>query len=320
MRTALILAALLAALPVARAETPAAAAVPAAAPAPSAPPTVEDLVDIAHVKAVCLATRPPDRVYFDGDAVAVADALAKYKVARTADLARLYRARVPPQGFKLGTYDASEGELSLDLSAPPPTDAPVEFKLTEAQAAAVSAAAQAGRAQLVAYFELNDDQGAVCTGSAAAGVFTIAAEPVAFEIRDAAGTSLARAEMARAEQYRALIGGYSGTPEVVLGSIQGDSPDAVSIARRLTPTRDVLKACYTERLRARTDAGGSAVISVSIKEGGQVEGVTFIADALDDDVLRKCVESTFRGVSFDGVQGLPTTFRVPVELRLSSQK
>ncbi len=310
----------------------------AAAAAPGSPasgtntPPLEgivDLSDLAAVKAVCLATRPPDRVYFEGDAVAQGNAKEEYRTKRLAALGRLYRVRVPPEGFKLGEYQPRQDELTLDLSASPralhggltlifPSDTPVAFEVTASQAKDVSQAVKAGRAQLVAYFELDDDQGAVCTGSTAAQVFSIAAVPVAFELRDQQG-SLARADTRRADQYRALIGGYSGAPEAVLGAIQGESPDTISIARHLTPSIETLKKCYADRLKTRADSGGTAVLGVSIKASGQVDSVTFIADGLGDDPLRECVETTFKGISFSGVQGLPTLFRVPVEFRLAQR-
>lgn len=322
MRTAIVLALALGSAQVVR----------AAEDAPKeAAESVVDLTDVQQAKALCLATRPAERVFFEGDAVAKASAREKYTTERSSAVERLYRLRLPHDGFKLGAYDAKDQSLDLDLSYAPralqgaltltlPNDAPMAFEITPQQAKDIAAAMKAGTATLTAYFQLNEDQGAVCSGSVAAGVFNIAALPVSFELQDQSGHALGRADSPRAERYRAVIGGYSGTPTAVLGTVEGDGVDVIPIARKLASTIEPLKKCYSDRLRERSDAGGSAVIGVEVKASGQVDTVTFIADALGDDTLRKCVEATFKGSSFAGVPGLPTLFRVPVEMKLTPNK
>jgi hypothetical protein len=154
----------------------------------------------------------------------------------------------------------------------------------------------------------------------AAGVYTIAALPVTFQLQDQSGNILARADSPRAERYRSVIGGYSGTPAAVLGAVEADGVDIIPIAKKLSSTVEPLRKCYADRLKEKSDAGGTVVVGVSVKSSGQVETVTFIADALGDATLRQCVEDTFKGATFAGVPGLPALFRVPVELKLVSQK
>jgi hypothetical protein len=185
---------------------------------------------------------------------------------------------------------------------------------------AVQSAMRAGTATLVSYFELSDEQGAVCSGSAASGVFSAAVRPVAFDIRDGMGQSLGHAETPLADRYRAQLGGYSGVPTVSFGAVEGDYTDASAISRKLTPTTDALKQCYTDRLASRPDAAGTAVLGVAVLEDGRVESVSFVADAVRDEPLRKCVEDNVKKVSFAGVGGLPALFRVPVDFKLTRTK
>ena len=307
----------------ARAATPAQPAQPAKAPS--------DLVGLStpdEVKAVCLATRPPERLLFTGDAVARAKAKEEYVAARRAALQRLYLVRVRADGFTLGDYDAGGQTLPLDLSRPMhaldgaltlafAAAEPLLVPLSLPAATAAAGSKSAGTARLDAYFELDDGVGAVCSGSAAAGVFTLAAVPVAFELKDGTGQLLGRVETPLADRHRAVLGGYSGTPAAVVGpvTVQGDQTDAKAIAQRLDAVTEPVRRCYVERLLAKPDAGGTVVLGVDVAATGQVDSVDFTADALHDDALHKCVDQAVRAVRFRGVAGLPTLFRVPIELK-----
>ncbi len=286
--------------------------------------SVEDLKDLPQISALCLATRPVSRVYFAGTPKERGDAAASYKAARASALDQLYRMRIAQDGFRLG--DEEREEVPLDLSLAPraldsavtivfPTDSSIPLKVEKSEA--LSAALKSHTLTLVAYFELNDEQGAVCSGSVAAQVFTIAAFPVAFELRDGSGQVLARGETPRADRFRALIGGYRGTPVAVFGAVDADGIDAPALGRKLAAATDALRHCYGERLKTRNDVGGTLVVGMSVDERGSVAQVNFIADALHDEPLQKCAEEGLRQVSFSGVPGLPTLFRVPVEFRLS---
>lgn len=303
---------------------PAAARAEAAEEPDKAAHTVEDLKDLPQISALCLATRPASRVYFGGTPKERGEAAASYKAARAAALDQLYRMRIAQDGFRLG--DEKREEIPLDLSFAPraldsavtlvfPSDAAVPLKVEKSDA--LSAALKSHTLGLVAYFELSDEQGAVCSGSVAAQVFSIAALPVAFELRDGSGQVLARGETARADRFRALIGGYRGTPSAVFGAVDADGIDAPALGRKLAAASESLRHCYAERLKVRNDVGGTLVVGMSVDEKGAVGQVNFIADALHDEPLQKCAEEELRQVSFAGVAGLPTLFRVPVEFRLA---
>ena len=178
-----------------------------------AAPTILDIDGVPAAAALCLATRPPGQVYFGADAVAGGADKAKYAAARTTALAQLYRVRIPTEGFRLGEYDEDQSHLALDLTFSPrmmhggitlafPGESQAEFPVTAQAAKDIAAAVKSRKATLVTYFQLNDDQGAVCTGSVAAQVFTLASLPVVFELRDEKGASLARIETPRAQNLR----------------------------------------------------------------------------------------------------------------------
>lgn len=335
MRTTLTLGALLALSAAAHAQ-PVALTGAVGPPPPTetkAAKPVEDLNDLTQVGALCLATRPADRVYFHRDPTnpaAASDERNAYKAARDEAMDQLYRLRIPQEGFRLGDFNDDDNLLPLDLTSPPralhgaitllfPAEPHVEFSITRQQLGDVSAALKAGTAVLVAYFELNDEQGAVCTGSVAEQVYTIAALPVTFELRDGNGRELARADTPRADQFRSVIGGYSGTPRAILGAVEADGTDPVLLSQHLAALIEPLRHCYMDRLKTRNDAGGTVVLGVSVTTAGTVDAVTFIADALGDDPLRQCVSDTFKTATFTDVGGLPALFRVPVEFRLSQR-
>jgi len=317
---------------------PGRAANPALAPAvappakPATPVTtpVEDLDSVDKVKALCLSTRPPDRVYFEGDDPAEkAKAKDAYAANRKAAMHKLYRASIPASGFHLGDYDAKANTLTLDLATSPRAlhgaltlsfshEKDITLNVSPTQVKDAAAAMKAGTATLVAYFELDDEQGAVCTGSAAAGVFNVAAEPVAFDLRDGMGQLVGRNETPRADRYRAVLGGYSGTPSAAIGPVDGDGFDAPALSKKLNTLVDPLRKCYVDRLKERPDVGGTVVIGVEVGSDGGVRTVTFIADALRDEPLRKCVDEHVKALKLNGVTEKPVgfLFRVPVEMRL----
>jgi hypothetical protein len=319
--------------------TPVVAATTSVAPSPgvksgaTAASPVEDLDSVEKVKALCLATRPIGRVYFEGDPVDRDKAKDNYETERKSAMHKLYRASIPASGFRLGDYNGKESSLDLDLSRSPralngaltlaiSSDKDITFNVTPSQVKAAAAAMKAGTATMVAYFELSDDQGAVCSGSSAAGVFTISVLPVAFDLRDGMGQLLGREETARADRYRAVLGGYSGTPSASIGAVDGDGFDAGGLAKRLAGLSDPLRKCYVDRLKERPDVGGTVVIGVEVLQDGSVHNVTFIADALRDEPLRKCIYDSVKSLKLTGLTEKPAMFlfRVPVELRLVASR
>ncbi len=312
-----------------------------AAPAPTAPAHPEpsrgtsaasaDLVELTQpqqVRAVCLAARPVEEVPFTGSPVEKAKAKDAFQAAHQSAMKKLYLVRAGASGFRLGDYDSDAQTLALDLSRPLRLlygALEVAFAVTEPLvmpmppdiAKAASASVAAGTARLDAYFELNDDLGPVCSGSVAAGVFTVSARPVAFELRDGSGKLLGRVETPLADAHRAVLGGYTGKPEAQVGPVTvQDNVDAKALARKLREVEDPLTRCYVQRLQQKPDAGGTVVLGVEVDADGRVRSVDFTADALQDAALHACVDSSVRALRFSGVVGLPTLFRVPIELKL----
>ncbi len=307
------------------------AAKPAAkvAPAPAAPmPTIQELGSVAGIKDLCLATRPVDRVFFAGDEVAKAQAKEQFVAVREDAMGQLYHARIPASGFALGEYRSKAGQLSLDLSRAPralhgalilaiPGDIEVLFDLNTDQARAVNDATTAGDAVLDTYFELEDETGAVCSGSAASEVFAVNVRPVAFVVRDRNGNELAREETPLADKHRNLLGGYSGIPTVILGGVETEGADALAISKRISASLDDFRQCYAERLKVRPDASGAMWLGIAVQGDGHIDTVTFIADAVGDEPLRKCIEKQLKSIRFVGVAGLPTLCRAPLDFKLA---
>lgn len=299
------------------------------APAPAAPaPRGAVVLDSPErVRQVCLATRPASRVLFTGDPAAQGEARAAFDNERVAALERLYRVTVPGRTIAFGPYDERAGRLPIDPSSTPRAmhgvvtlawaggDMP-SFELGAKEAKQLAQSARSGTASANVFFELAEDLGAPCTGSVAAEVFTISARPVAFELQDGMGRTLARAETPLADRHREALGGYSGVPTAAIGPVEAEGSDATAISRKLATATDPLRRCYVRRLDEKPAAGGTVVIGVAVERGGKVQAVNFIADALGDPALRTCVEESVRALSFSGVSGLPTLFRVPVELKL----
>lgn len=298
------------------------------APAKAPTPTVEDLTTAARVKEVCLATRPAERVLFTGDEVAKAEDKATYGAAREAAMQRLYRARIAADGFRLGEYRTRDGALLLDLTrslrslhgalqVSLPSTSDVAFPLTPEAAKGALGAAKAGTATVDAYFELDDETGIVCAGNLAAGVFNVQAVPVAFELRDGVGQLLARTETPLADKHRAILGGYSGIPTAVVGQVTAPGDiDARALLKRLEGIGDPVRRCYARRLEERPNTAGTLILAVEVGADGKVGSIELTADAVGDEPARACVEDAVKAVRFNGISGLPTLFRVPVELKL----
>lgn len=284
-----------------------------------------DLSDPAQARELCLATRPTDRVLFDGDQVERAKATAAYEEGREKAIERLYRVRVPAGGFKVGAYDLKGQSLAIDTRLPLrlshgavnvvlPSGS-LALELPPDGASAAMAAVKGGNATLDVFFALDDSTGAPCTGSVAAGVVTLSGDPISAELKDGLGQVVARGETERADAFRGALGGYAGTPTVTIGAVQTDAggADPKVVASKLKAIVDPLRACYDRRLREKPTAGGTAVLGVALADGGSVGEVNFIADALGDDVLRDCIEASMKKVRVEGAGGL---FRVPIEFKL----
>lgn len=281
------------------------------------------------VRELCLATRPTARVAFEGDQVARAEAKKVHAAQRKVALARLYRLKVPADGFEFGAYDTRERRLALSFQQPLrtlygavnvsiPSDTKLHFLMPAEAAAGAVAARNARSASLEIHFLLDASAGAVCAGSVATDVYQLAGRAVSVTLLDGVGAQLARAETPLADDYRGLLGGYSGVPEVKVGVVQADEGlNPEHLALQLAGIVEPVRRCYEARLEEQPSASGVVVLGVAINAQGGVDAVNFIADALGDASLRECVHAAMSKVRFDPIKGL---FRVPVELRLAPRK
>lgn len=274
---------------------------------------------------VCLAVRPTARVSFEGDDAQVAELQRAHDARRKQAFKVLYRLRLPAQGFVFGAYDSREEKLPIDSRTPfrasygavtvsVPRATRLLLPLAAKEANAAVAARNARSATLELSFTLDDKAASACEGSSAADVYTLYGKAVSAVLFDGMGTVLARTETPLADDYRSLLGGYSGVPTVRWGEIQAD--DAMEPQRLLLHLKqgtDSMRRCYVSQLEDHPEVAGVVMLGVAVNESGGVDTVDFIADALGDPVLRQCVKDAVTGVRFDEKKGL---FRVLVEFRL----
>lgn len=290
-------------------------------------PAAEELRSTARVRELCMATRPEQRVHFEDEKDGPGRQREQHRHERRRLLRQLYKVRVPIAGFRLSPYVAETGELPLDSSAPirtlhgaltlsVPSDESAIFVLTPPQAKRVAELAAGEQLRLDYFFLLSDDMGSPCQGSVATQVFSLSTTPVAFMLLGPEGEVIARDETLRADAHREALGGFSGVPGVFVGPVTSEpGADAPSIARRLEAIQEPLKTCYEKRIVERPGAAGTVVLGVGVGAAGAVQTIDVIADALNDPPLLKCIEQELNRVRFAGVRGLPTLFRLPVELR-----
>lgn len=281
------------------------------------------------VRELCLTLRPTNRLVLEGDKAEQAEARKAHAAQRKEALGKLYRMNVPAQGFDFGAFDARERRLALGVQQPlrafygavsvsVPGDTRLLFPFASEAAEAVIAARKAGSASLDLHFLLDDTGGNACAGSAATDVYQLAGRVVSVTVLDGVGAQLSRAETPLADDYRRLLGGYSGEPHVSVGHIQADEGlDPQKLALQLSSIVEPVRRCYEARLQHQPTAAGVVVLGVAVSAQGTVDTVNFVADALGDASLRDCVEATLSKVQFDPIKGL---FRVPIELRLVPRK
>lgn len=282
----------------------------------------------AQARDACLAARPASMLVFEGDESEVAEKKRAHEAERQRLSQVLYRLRVPAQGFAFGSYDSREEKLPLDVRKPfrasfgaisvaVPRGTRLLLPLTAKEAQAAVAAQNARSASLELSFVLDTGAGA-CTGSSAANVYTLNGKAVSAVLFDGMGAALARAETALADDFRSLLGGYSGVPAVRWGELQADDamlPERVMF--HLQASTDAVRRCYVSQLESHPGVAGVVMLGVAVNALGEVDAVDFIADALGDPVLKSCVQEAVSAVKFDEGKGL---FRVLVEFRLMPRR
>jgi len=283
-------------------------------------------------RAACLASRPVERVFFDGDEVARVKAKEAYEAARVRVLKDLYVVKVPSRGFSFGDYRTKDSVLPLDLSLPlralhgaislvVDNDGLLGFPFDESSAKAAIAAHKSGTDVLEVSFELDPVLGAPCSGSLATDVFVVTANVAMLELKDGLGKSLARVEGPAVDRHRDLLGGYSGTPAVNLGLVTTqDKADVVEAGRRLLVTQPLAKACYEKRIAEAEGLFGTLVFLLDLTAEGRIDKLVITADDVLDEGLRTCTEDAIRKAAFLGLDGLPARIQVPVEFKLVPKK
>lgn len=272
------------------------------------------------VRELCLALRPAHRVLERSE-----EGRASHEQERKRALATLYRISVPAQGYALGAYDAPGEKLAVDtrkpfrafhgalsLAVPMTPRALVTINADGARGAQASWKARSGTLDVT--FALDERAGGACAGQVATDVYTLQGKVVALALHDGMGAEVGRGETPLADDYRAILGGYSGTPSVRIGGVLADEDvDEAHVAGRLVTIVEGTRRCYEARLKDRPGLVGTVMLGVVVDDEGRVGAIDVVADALGDETLRACAKDAISKITFDMPRGL---FRVPVEFRL----
>jgi hypothetical protein len=92
--------------------------------------------------------------------------------------------------------------------------------------------------------------------------------------------------------------------------ITGELPDPV-VAGVIRSNLNVVKACYAIEERAGTVSGGKAIVSLEIKESGDVQNVSVDAPAFADSKLPECIRNNARNWTFPKFTTGPKKFSYP---------
>jgi len=270
--------------------------------APEARPEAVPLTSEDQVRELCAALRAPM-----GDSeVDPAETAAQRRRAerlRSDAVARSYLLSVPAKGFTFGRYRPEQQEIELDgarplraldgaLSLDLQGIDDVAFQASPAQVRDWNARKAGGSLWLVVEFR---PSGEPCAGKAVAGIFRLSGEPLSWQIETDLGP------VAAADEDGAPL--EVGPPRVHTMRIERVSLDLEQPA--FDEARDRLGAAQPalDRCARGVRRTGAMLVTFAV-QGGRLQDVQVVMDALRDESVASCVAQALSGTHLRGIEAV----------------
>jgi len=262
-------------------------------------PDAVPLTSEDQVRELCAALATPTSSP-DLDPADIAAQRRRAERLRTEAVARSYRLSVPAKGFKFGRYRpeqqeieldgarplrAIDGALSLDLAGIDD----VSFQASPAQVRDWNARKAGGSLWLVVQFR---PSGEPCAGKAVAGIFRLSGEPLSWQIETDAGP------VAAADEDGAPL--EVGPPRIHTMRIERvaldlEQPAFDDARERLGAAQPALDRCARGVRRT-----GAMVVTFAV-QGGRLQDVQVVMDALRNETVASCVAQALSGTHLRGI-------------------
>lgn len=284
--------------------------------APAAGPRL--LESPSHVRALCEALEPSERLLPRGDVVQRASAEMAHDSRREAALDARYRVQIAADRLRFGEYDPDEKQLVLSdrafLSAAsgsiqvwPLESAGLPVTVEPAAARRIMQAAARKTLTLELTFTLPDDPDVTCGHANGSSRYSLGVDPFRWEYLD---------------RGRVLARGGEGSDRPIVTAAEGARPrvriaDPIGGGRELRSAVEAsekdLEGCYQRALQQNPALDGSLVAEVELA-GGAARAVRMAADSVQDDAMTGCVTGIISRVAFP--EGEDVRADIPIHFEL----